>query len=101
MAQIEQEIKRLDAAEKSAPKTRRRARPKKSGNARRGSGTSTHSPKQSVDDLLEQMKRQSNGAAPKSTTRKKKKRKKKRGAAVDDELAALKRKMAAKKGRKS
>jgi phage shock protein A len=100
MAQIEQEIKRLGEAEKAAAKAPpRRPRPKPGGARPRGSGTSAYAPQPSVDDLLEQMKRGA-GAPPPSGSKKRKSKKKKRTAAVDDELEALKRKMAARKGRK-
>ena len=101
MAQIEQEIKRLDAAEKAAHRSRPRpTRARPGPGRRRGGGTSVHAAS-SVDDLLEQMKRQSgSGGSGNSSATKKKRKKKKQVSGVDDELAALKRKMASKNRRK-
>lgn len=101
LSEIEAEIKALDRAETQA-RAAAAARPPSpppgfdaTPPPRRPSGPS-------VDDLLDRMKRDASGgtssAAPADKPRRRKKRKK---SSVDAELEALKRKMAADKGKKS
>lgn len=119
LAELQQELSTLASARAAAPdaagssgasagSSRARTR------SRRGGGTGTRAPRQSVDDLLDQLKREAarGGASSGATgagssaktgggrSKKSSTRGRAPGSSVDDELAALKRKMQNQKRRK-
>jgi UDP-N-acetylglucosamine:LPS N-acetylglucosamine transferase len=111
MAQIQEELAKLATAEETArsqPSTgKARSSSPRAEWQRRGGGTSVNAdapPPPSVDDLLEQMKRQKpgtdSGTAQGTAPPPRKRRKPKSDSTVDDELAALKKKMAARDPKK-
>jgi hypothetical protein len=97
MAQLQEELKELERAA-AAPPPKKKAT--SGSSTRRGGGTSVRQPRQSVDDMLEQLKREQGVSAKSKKRAPRKKRKASTGSAVDDELAALKRKMAKDKRKK-
>ncbi len=113
LAELTRELETLGKAEASARPARTasstagatstRPRPR----SQRGGGTSTRAPRQNVDELLSELKRDAGAEPGKSKPRsaaprgaKKRKRRGEKGSSVDDELAALKRKMQNQKRRK-
>mgnify|MGYP001819752890 CR=1 FL=1 len=106
LAELQSEIDKLSTVE-AAPKAKqaRRSAPQA---RRQGGGTSTRVPRQSVDELLDQLKNEAGSpGAGRSKSQKRPPRgaakstqKKSSGSSVDDELAALKRKMQNQKRRK-
>ncbi|MCP4444800.1 MAG: hypothetical protein GY811_05570 [Myxococcales bacterium] len=109
MAGLQAEEASLDGAARAAAAVPPSAQPASPARNRKGSGTSANrkaSARPSVAEELDRLRRQAEkspakkktASAKRKTAKKKPKKKSKKGAAVDDELAALKRKMARKRG---
>jgi hypothetical protein len=111
MAELQTELDTLASAASAAPPRGQSQGPRPAEpqvRPSRGSGTSTRKPRQSVDDMLEQLKREAgSGQGGRSRSRSNPKGSRPRGSqsqqsgsSVDDELAALKRKMQNQKRKK-